>query len=169
MKRPVGLSVEDKLKFYGWNTTESGCWVFNGPKSAEGYGILYHKGRRTGAHRWAYEMWVGPIPEDKPVIRHTCDNPPCINPDHLIAGTQIDNIKDRVERGRNRKGGNKGEDNAAARLTWEKVGAIRQAHLDGESITSLAEKYDISYNWCWNIVRYKRWNSRTTETEEDTP
>lgn len=56
-----------------------------------------NKSRST--HRLAYEAWVGPIPEGM-LIRHTCDTPLCINPDHLIPGTHRDNMQDRLERGR---------------------------------------------------------------------
>ena len=87
------------------------CWVFTGTKS-HGYGLIWVG--RTGthgtaeyyrqhglkpAHRAAYELWVGPIPEGM-VICHRCDNPPCCNPDHLFPGTYVENMQDCSRKGR---------------------------------------------------------------------
>lgn len=79
---------------------ESGCWGWSGAK-CRGYGIL---STRRGsppakAHRVSYELFKGPIP-DGMLVRHTCDNPECTNPDHLLLGTDADNARDRVARGR---------------------------------------------------------------------
>lgn len=78
---------------------QSGCWVWTGGKSRGGYGVfnLGARGRKTLAHRWAYERYVGPIPPGQ-LVRHHCDNPPCVNPAHLTTGTHKDNADDRTER-----------------------------------------------------------------------
>lgn len=75
-----------------------GCWLWTGTKVSIGYGWFWHPGG-TYAHRWSYQHYVGLIP-DGLVIRHKCDNPPCVNPDHLLVGTQRDNIADAISRGR---------------------------------------------------------------------
>lgn len=68
---------------------ESGCWIFNGQRNQNGYGVLYvgfedGKRLRQFAHRISYEQFVGPIPTDQRYeIHHTCHNPPCVNPAHL--------------------------------------------------------------------------------------
>lgn len=72
------------------------------------------------AHRVAYEVWVGPIPKGH-VVRHTCDNPPCINPAHLVSGTNAENSRDMVDRGRSLVG----ERHHKARLTEDDVRKIR--------------------------------------------
>jgi hypothetical protein len=83
---------------------DSGCIEWLGPFSPSGYG---HVGKRQGdrkitfrTHRLAYELAYGPIPEGL-VVRHKCDNPPCINPAHLELGTSAQNNRDRDTRGRN--------------------------------------------------------------------
>jgi hypothetical protein len=74
------------------------CWVWMaGTRS--GYGIFTYRCKDYRAHRFVYWLIHSTWP---PVVRHTCDNPPCCNPRHLLAGTQQDNVRDRVERGRRR-------------------------------------------------------------------
>jgi hypothetical protein len=98
--------LEDQLRAIGWTVTESGCWEWNGKRRGRTpetcYGIF--NARKLGyenamAHRVMYECFVEPIP-DGMQIRHKCDNPPCVNPDHLIPGTAADNSRDMVERRR---------------------------------------------------------------------
>ena len=81
------------------------CWPWRGALHRNLYGKLGASGAGTGtllAHRVAYELYIGPIPEGLHV-RHTCDNPPCCNPDHLRVGTQRDNYDDAVSRGRTKQ------------------------------------------------------------------
>ncbi len=77
------------------------CWIWLGSKNAGGYGQARWDGTTRLAHRYVYTMLVGAIP-DGMVLRHSCDNPPCCNPDHLLVGTNLDNRRDSVERGRTR-------------------------------------------------------------------
>ncbi len=76
------------------------CWVFG---KQSGYGYLQVKGKPVGAHRFSYELHLGPIPEGFEVL-HKCDNRPCANPDHLFSGTKADNIADMVSKNRQAKG-----------------------------------------------------------------
>lgn len=84
-----------------WNHVKKtdSCWEWLGPKDRDGYGRYNMKPSRYGAHRLAYEWIKGPIPPNM-VVCHSCDNPSCVNPDHLWIGTQLDNIADMDAKGR---------------------------------------------------------------------
>ncbi|MGW1533924.1 HNH endonuclease signature motif containing protein [Streptomyces aureus] len=82
------------------HVAESGCWEWKPGVSGGWYGSYYRDGRNVRPHRAAYEALVGPIPEGL-LVRHDCDNPPCVNPAHLRTGTDRDNAQDRDSRGRN--------------------------------------------------------------------
>ena len=77
----------------------SDCWHYCGARNSFGYGRLTVKGRLQVAHRLSYEAFIGPIPDGMSVLHH-CDNPSCINPDHLWLGTYSDNRRDCVAKGR---------------------------------------------------------------------
>lgn len=75
------------------------CWLWKGNRDEKGYGRFSFQDKDMRAHRMAYTLAYGPIPEGL-LIRHTCDNPPCVNPNHLLVGTDADNVRDMMERGR---------------------------------------------------------------------
>lgn len=84
------------------------CWHWVGPTNAFGYGRMTNNGRLQVAHRLSYEAFVGQIPDGLYAL-HKCDNPSCINPDHLWLGTYSDNIKDAWDKGRNKGRTGKGK------------------------------------------------------------
>lgn len=92
--RPLHLRLLDGVIF---GATD--CWHWRRPRNAFGYGRITYQGRMQVVHRLAYEVWKGPIPDGMSVL-HSCDNPSCINPEHLRLGTYSDNIKDAYARGR---------------------------------------------------------------------
>jgi hypothetical protein len=89
----------ERLERSGWTVTDSGCWEWSGSRDKRNYGTVSVVNRNVFAHRHSYEVFIGPIP-DGHVICHRCDNPPCINPEHLFSGPQADNVRDMVEKGR---------------------------------------------------------------------
>lgn len=84
-----------------WNQVDKSgeCWLWTGCRDDQGYGRTWADGKSTNTHRLAYRLAHGEIPESAYVL-HSCDNPPCVNPAHLRIGTQLDNMRDRSERGR---------------------------------------------------------------------
>lgn len=128
---------------------ESGCIRFTGHLDGEGYGRIMVARVKYMAHRLSYSLNKGPIP-DGYVVRHKCDNPSCINPEHLEVGTQADNIADKVSRGRQARGSGAGR----AILTEESVREIRSSPL---KVSELSTLYGVSVVSIRNILRRKTW------------
>lgn len=136
-----------------------GCWIWVGSKFQNGYGqISVALGKSpVRAHRWSYEHYVGPLREGM-FICHRCDNPACVNPDHLFQGTPSENSQDRERKGRGRPA--KGTKVHNAKLNDDLVREIRAAYKwhDKEfSAAALAKKYGISGSTAFNIIRRKIW------------
>lgn len=99
-KSPKGTPPVQKLEIIGWTEDVDGCWIYNGRKDRYGYGLMDDmRGVPVFVHRVAYGKWVGAIPDGN-VLMHSCDKPACINPEHLNFGTQADNMRDMIRKGR---------------------------------------------------------------------
>lgn len=90
--------IEDPVSRF-WSKVEKTetCWVWTKGKDAQGYGAFSFNGKNVRAHRFSYELVHGPTELS---VLHHCDNPPCVNPNHLYAGTHSDNMKDAHSRNR---------------------------------------------------------------------
>lgn len=134
-----------------------GCWLWTGAKGSHGYGNFgYRKPKTTTAHRYAYELWHGPIP-DGLVVCHTCDVRLCVNPDHLFLGTYKENTQDGVAKGRifgARYNPARGERSGKAVLTEEQVRAIR---ADPRRQVDIAADYGIAQAHVSRILRREVW------------
>lgn len=150
------------------NTIDSptGCWVWcagltkpGRPNGKHIYGIAHWRGKTRRAHRVSWEVHRGPIPPGLCVL-HKCDNPPCINPDHLFLGTQSDNARDMLAKGRGAPPPPnpllKGEDHPNSIFTEEQIRAMR-ALRGVVRQRELAEKFGTSQSVISNIQRRKRW------------
>ncbi len=127
------------------------CWEWRASRNRQGYGLFKAGGKTQRAHRIMYELMVGPIPNGLCVL-HTCDNPPCVNLAHLWLGTRADNNHDRDAKGR--QVALKGEHVNGARLTKEKVLAIRSDH---RSCRTIGADYGVSYATIGYIKRRETW------------
>lgn len=132
------------------------CWEWNGNKFTNGYGQanLVHNGKRNHlVHRLAYEHWHGDIPKGM-VICHRCDNPPCMNPDHLFSGSHKQNTQDMVAKGRHGRGGRQ----PASKLTEQSVREARAAYATGKiTQDALARAYGVSQPTMSLVLRGKKW------------
>jgi hypothetical protein len=114
----------------------SGCFIWTGYVNSWGYGQFNVKGRIWKAHRAAYEDAKGPIPEGLLVL-HRCDNPACVNPDHLRLGTDVDNAREKATRKR-----------VPTKISEDQVRSIRAAT---GRYREIADKYKISAAWVCRI------------------
>jgi hypothetical protein len=129
-----------------------GCWVWTG-ETVNDYGRMRINGKRVLAHRFAYETFVGELPPDI-IICHHCDNHPCVRPDHLFAGSPIDNSHDMVSKGRELSG----ERNPRVKLTEIQVREIRGKFASGAvSKPQLAAEYEISLSTIHAIIVRRIW------------
>ena len=128
------------------------CWTWTGPLNSAGYGHICVRLTDYMAHRVAYELAKGPIPNGL-VIRHTCDNKMCCNPNHLITGTYAQNSQDAIDRGLTLRG----EDASLAKLTDEQVIELRSRYARGDKQQWLAERFDITQSTVSAIVNRKTW------------
>jgi hypothetical protein len=131
---------------------KSGCWVWAGCKDSAGYGVTRHEGRTVRAHRRFFELHNRTLAKEE-VVRHVCDNPPCVNPSHLLAGSAKDNTQDAVARGRMARGERQG----AAKLTLVQVHEIKKALRSGKTIASLGRQYNVNPSTIGNIKKGKTW------------
>jgi hypothetical protein len=114
------------------------CLIWLGSSTAAGYGKVEIAGRGFGAHRVALAIGAG-VDIEGFVVRHDCDNPPCVTPNHLQRGTQVDNVADAVSRGR----WICGERSPQSKLTEAQVAEIRAARAAGETCSVLAARYGV--------------------------
>ena len=108
------------------------------------------------AHRVAWRLTFGPIPEGKN-INHLCDVPPCCEPSHLWCGTQAENMLDMAAKGRGRRSAPRGEDSASAKLNWHVVREIRALRTTGWTLRQLADKFGISPSQISNVANNLQW------------
>ena len=132
----------------------SRCWHWIAARDRDGYGVTRNLGsRRTQrAHRVAYEAFNGPLSPDLLVL-HECDRPSCVNPEHLRAGTHVDNVHDCKNKGR--LADTRGECHGLSKLTEEKVRAIRQ--WTGTQ-SEAARHFGVRQQAISKIVRGLRWS-----------
>ena len=137
---------------------DSGCWLWVGHKTSNGYGMIGKIGGVAGvfksAHRVAFELYNGEL-IDGMQICHTCDNRACVNPLHLFQGTAKDNTRDAIGKGRM----SIGEVNGNAKLTAAEVVEIRKQIAQGTPLDAIAADFKISVSTIRNIKKRRVWAS----------
>src|SRR3990167_1102674 len=113
-------NFKTKIRFYKKVRKLNRCWIWKGGKNKTGYGRFFFKNRLWSSHRCMWEMTNGDIPKGMNVL-HRCDNPSCVNPEHLFLGTQKDNMSDCIKKGRKPNKGPFGERNAMAVIKTNQV------------------------------------------------
>lgn len=130
------------------------CWNWPGFTDPNGYGQVVLDGAVHKTHRVSWVLHNGPIPPSGMIrpysIRHKCDNPTCVNPNHLFIGTDRDNALDATCKGRMAQGA----EHYAAKLTEEQVAAIR---TDTRPVRSIAEEFGVSKSTIYYAQRAKGW------------
>lgn len=149
---------------------ESGCIEWTAFRDKKGYGRF---GDESGvmrlAHRWIYKHAHGIVLPRHIDVCHRCDNPPCVNLDHLFAGTRQQNVDDCVAKGRtSHEPRAQGEKHGMARLTAAEVEHIREKHSEGVSQTELAGWFSVSIAHVNRIVHHKTWTHLQKDISCDT-
>ncbi len=146
------------------------CWLWRGTRDRDGYGVVKFDKRQWRAPRFIYELHNGPLPSEL-VVRHRCDNRPCVRLSHLVDGTPADNAADAMERGRLSRGDAhwsrvnadlvRGVNNPAAKLDESQVRRIRAEYAVPHQLrprqVDLAEAYGVTQGLVSAIIRRAVW------------
>lgn len=153
----TGITPKERNNFWAKVDTSAGingCWTWTGAMCPRGYGKFGVGGRTQSAHRVSFAVRYGGITEAKPVICHSCDNPKCVNPNHLFAGTHRDNMRDMREKGR----APHGVLTNTSILDDDAVRKIRSEYATGNvSQMALAKRYGVTDGCICNCIARKTW------------
>ena len=156
-------SIEER--FWGkvsFGLGEDACWTWMAGKDKDEYGLFKTNDGMRGAHRISYGSYsCKAIPDNLQVLHH-CDNPSCVNPNHLFLGTQADNMRDMVIKGRSNKP--KNERNPQSKLTMGDATMIRYLHDDvNVSRKSLSIIYNVSLSTIDRVINNKSWEAKESK------
>lgn len=147
MKKPLAERFWAKVDI----RTPGDCWMFTGSPGMHGYGVIRDNRKQRRANRVAYELAKGEIPEGM-VVCHSCDNPPCVNPNHLYLGTVQANNRDMDRKGRRRVA--RGETKSQSKLT---EGLVREIRASPKSNRELADELGLHINTVYHVRIRKSW------------
>lgn len=133
-------------RFMSYVTKTDGCWLWIGCKNRRGYGKICFEGNiHATAHRVSYQLFKGPIVDDLYVC-HTCDNPSCVNPEHLWLGTTQDNKVDQLKK-----------DRGGVKLKADNVLEIRKMYSEGVGSVAISRIFDVACSTISNIAKRRVW------------
>lgn len=157
MGRPYNIeTLEEKIRRQT-KIDKNGCWIWQGGSAANGYGMCYVQRIRAnrGAHRVAWEVFNGQIPEGMNVC-HRCDTPKCCNPDHLFLGSALDNVRDKIEKGRHRHG-------SAHHFAKLDEPQVREIFLAKGPRREIAKRFNVTRQTVGHIKRRATWAHATAD------
>lgn len=177
----MSLPLQERFEAGYIPEPNTGCFLWFAARDEDGYGCIRAEGKSSRAHRVAWILAHGPIP-DRLLACHRCDTPECVNVEHMWLGTNAQNTRDRHTKRRDASGlrngsytrpdrrpvGDRngartqpgiraGSRHSQARLTETDVVVIRQRYQDGETQLALAAAYEVSQTTIWGIVTRHRW------------
>lgn len=146
-------------RFWRYVKPKAGCWEWQGPHNAAGYGVIGAGYARFVATRVALNLILHcPDPGPHLVVMHTCDNPPCCNPEHLIVGTQKANLADMRAKGRGSKVRASGANNGQSVLSRETALEVLRQAGTGLSQKTLAAQFSVSNGTIFNVLQGTHWS-----------
>lgn len=156
------LTTEVRARFETFFVKSDGCWQWTGATAGTGYGTFHLDGKDRRAHRISYLLYIGEFDQSLKIC-HTCDNPGCVRPDHLFAGTSKQNSQDCAAKGRcpaqRYPGLVAGEKNPYAKLTAQNVVDMRNAADLGETTKSIALRFNLHFVHVCHILNGDAWTS----------
>lgn len=168
LKKRFWDKVDKNGPIHPYDTSLGRCWLWTGRKSGKShinnYGRTKENGRQLMAHRVAWELSKGrKLPRGKALL-HTCDNPPCVNPNHTYPGTAADNHRDMIEHGRSPKGEKHGRANITDDLARKILRdfPLRRKHgrrspEEQAEFDAFFKRYNVSYSVARNISTRRGW------------
>ncbi len=146
---------QDRIILFWSNVKKTkSCWIWTGCIDPTGYGKFGFNHKSVRVHRFVWQLVYGPIPKDKQ-INHHCDNRRCCNPKHLYVGTQKDNVRDQLRRGRRNQ---RGELNNSVKLNENTVRLIKKHIVRGVKQDIIAEKFNIARTTVSAISTGRSWS-----------
>ena len=174
--RPIPKLTEEQQACFWSNVNKSGgqdaCWLWTGMRSPKGYGLFKTHGQTMRAHRASFTLKDSGFSQAL-LVCHSCDTPACVNPQHLFAGTAMENMIDRGIKRRTSSGNThyarmrpeklaRGEDDGMAKLTESSVREIRSLYATGSfTLKKLAAKFFVDHTNISSIIRRKTWRHVT--------
>lgn len=161
MGKVSAIEWTDKKLVRFWNKVDrrvnAPCWEWLGSKGLKGYGEVRIDKQLWRAHRAVWILYFGSIPEGL-LICHHCDNPSCVNPEHLFMGTALDNTRDMYEKGREfiPTYTEVGEKHCQSKLTDDAVREIRTTYPK-LTMQALADYFNVSLVTVWQVIHRKTW------------
>ncbi len=151
LNMPAQLEDKDLKRFWSKVLKTRTCWEWRGHKTTKGYGRFWLKGKTRMAHRISFIVENSKLIPVGKVIMHSCDNPSCVKPAHLVLGTQKQNVNDCFSR--NRRSPIKGSQHSNSKLTELEVVKIRKLYNTGTiSQYDIAKRFNVSRSLIRNIV-----------------